>query len=149
MPLRPATTADIEGMHAVRMAVQENRLTDPARVTASDYRRMIEQRGAAWVYENDGEILGFGVVDLTKRNIWALFVTPGSERKGIGSALLQKLIDCAFVASLEPLWLTTSPGTRAENFYLKAGWRQAGATEGGELRFELPSRSAPQAHPAP
>jgi hypothetical protein len=35
------------------------------------------------------------------------------------------------------LWLTTEPGTRAQRFYEAAGWRQAGTTAHGELRYEL------------
>ena len=126
-------------MHTVRMAVHENRLTDPTRVTEDDYRRMLEHTGCGWVYESDGEILGFGIVDLSARNIWALFVAPQHESKGIGSALLETMVACAFEKNGQPISLTTTPGTRAEGFYRKAGWQVAGATD-GELRFELQSR---------
>ena len=121
----------------MRVSVQENRLSDPTRVTEDDYRRMIERIGCGWVYENEGEILGFGIVDLSERNIWALFVAPQHEGKGIGSALLKAMVTCAFEESRQPIWLTTTPGTRAEGFYRKAGWQVAGVTETGELRFEL------------
>ena len=124
-------------MHAVRMAVNENRLTDPTRVTEEDYRRMIERIGCGWVYEIDGEVQGFGIVDLSERSIWALFVAPQHEGKGIGSALLEAMVSCAFEGSRQPLSLTTTPGTRAESFYRNAGWQVAGVTEDGELRFEL------------
>lgn len=137
MPLRLATTADIDAMHTVRMAVRENRLTDPARVTADDYRRMIEELGRGWVYESGEGILGFGILDLSERSIWALFVDPRSERQGIGSALLHAMVEHAFEAGREPLWLTTTPGTRAERFYRQAGWRDTGVDDRGELRFEL------------
>ena len=137
MPLRSATTADITAMHTVRMAVHENRLADPTRVTEDDYRRMLERIGCGWVFESDGEILGFGIVDLAERSIWALFVAPQHEGKGIGSALLETMVTRAFEESRQPILLTTTPGTRAEGFYRKAGWQVAGMTETGELRFEL------------
>jgi GNAT superfamily N-acetyltransferase len=137
MPLRSATTEDIAGMHVVRVSVRENRLSDPARVTHEDYRLMLEEKGCGWVYESGGEIVGFGIVDLSERNIWALFVAPHCEGKGIGSALLKAMVARGFEAGAEPLWLTTSPGTRAEKLYRKAGWQAAGVTDMGELRFEL------------
>jgi hypothetical protein len=34
------------------------------------------------------------------------------------------------------VWLSTQPGTRAEAFYLSAGWRRAGMRAQGEVRFE-------------
>lgn len=123
-------------MHAVRLAVRENRLDDPARVTEADYRVMLEEKGRGWVYESGSDILGFGIVDLSNRNIWALFVAPQHEGKGIGSALLTAMVACAFDESSDPLWLGTTPGTRAERFYRNAGWQEAGVAENGELRFE-------------
>jgi hypothetical protein len=37
---------------------------------------------------------------------------------------------------LERLWLTTERGTRAEAFYRRAGWLQAGITPSSEVLFE-------------
>jgi GNAT superfamily N-acetyltransferase len=139
MRLRPATIEDIPAMHVVRVSVSENQLSDPNRVTAEDYRRMLQESGCGWVYESGGAVVGFGIVDLSERNIWALFVAPQHEGKGIGSALLKAMVTCGFEAGVGPLWLTTSPGTRAEGFYRKAGWQAAGITDTGELRFELRS----------
>ena len=127
-------------MHRVRLSVRENRLADPGRITEEDYRRMIEEIGCGWVFESDSEILGFGIVDLSERSIWALFVAPQHEGKGIGSALLEAMVTCAFEESRQPISLTTTPGTRAESFYRQAGWQVAGVTQDGELRFALPSR---------
>ena len=137
MAVRLATVDDISAMHKVRMSVRENQLSDPTRVTEDDYRLFIEQRGRGWVYESDNDIVGFGVVDLVDRNIWALFVDPQHEGKGIGSALLNAMVAHAFEAGSGSLWLTTTPGTRAERFYRQSGWREAGIAENGEIRFEL------------
>ena len=137
MAVRSATVDDISAMHKVRMSVRENQLSDPTRVTEDDYRLFMEERGRGWVYESDNDIVGFGVVDLVDRNIWALFVDPQHEGKGIGSALLNAMVEHAFKEGSGPLWLTTSPGTRAERFYRQSGWREAGIAADGELRFEL------------
>jgi hypothetical protein len=35
------------------------------------------------------------------------------------------------------VWLSTSPGTRAEEFYRKAGWRENGIYGKREIKFEM------------
>ncbi|MET0661064.1 MAG: GNAT family N-acetyltransferase [Steroidobacteraceae bacterium] len=137
LSLRVATVADIEPMHRIRMAVQENRLRDPSRVQYDDYRRMLETDGRGWVCEERGVLVGFGVADQVRRNIWALFVAPEHERRDIGRALLDAMVQWLFQVGPEPIWLSTEPGTRAERFYAAAGWRSAGVEPNGEVRFEF------------
>lgn len=137
MTLRVATLADIPSMHVVRLAVRENRLSDPGRITYQHTREMLERRGRGWVHEVDGAVAGFAVADHSRRNIWALFVAPGFEGRGIGKALHDVMLDWLFEQADDPVWLTTEPGSRAEGLYRAAGWRCTGPVEGGELRFEL------------
>ena len=135
--LRRATVADIEGMHKVRMSVNENRLSDPARIGAEDYRALLEGAGRGWVFEIEGAIVGFAIGDHGQRNIWALFVAPGYEGRGIGRALHERMVRWLFEQGGDALWLTTEAGSRAERFYRAAGWEPRGEAPGGELRFEL------------
>jgi len=138
MPItyRPAQLTDIPGMHRVRLAVRENRLSNPLLVTEADYDEMLRERGAGWVAENDGEVVGFAILDAREQNVWALFVNPAAERQGIGRRLFGLLTEWAAEKSLPSLWLSTEPGTRADGFYEAAGWRRAGFTPSGEARFE-------------
>lgn len=137
MGLRLATIADIEAMHLVRLAVRENRLRDESRVRPEDYRRMLESQGRGWVYEVDGQIAGFGIADSVMRNIWALFVAPGLDRRGIGRSLLDAMVQWLYGVAPQPIWLSTEPNTRAERFYVAAGWRRVRVEANGEVRFEL------------
>jgi GNAT superfamily N-acetyltransferase len=147
MLIRLAQLDDIGGMHRVRLGVLENVLHDHSLVTLDDYRLMLETRGRGWVYERDGQIRAFGVADQAARNIWALFVAPGFENQGIGRTLLSTMVDWLCKQGGEPIWLTTEPHTRAERFYRTAGWREAGITSTGEIRFELhPTVSEPQSN---
>ena len=133
--IRTATADDVPAMHRIRLAVRENRLRDPALVTEPDYLPFVEA-GSAWVADCPTGLAGFAAVDLTDGNIWALFVDPGSEGCGIGRALHAAIVDKARAEGLVRLWLTTAPGTRAERFYRRAGWRPAGLGSDGDLRFE-------------
>lgn len=141
MIFRKATEADIEEMFRVRMAVQENRLSDPAKVTYTMCREMLLEKGVGWVCEAEGEVVGFAIVDLSISNIWALFVDPMYEKKGIGRQLHDLMVSWSFAAGQSKLWLSTDPGTRAEAFYRKAGWVETGMEQNGEIRFELSSHA--------
>lgn len=134
---REAAIADIPAMHEVRVAVKENRLSDPGRITPEDYASMIGDGGKGWICEAGGLVVAFAIVDVRARNVWALFVAPGHEGKGIGRALHDRMLDWYFGNGHEWIWLSTAPGTRADRFYRLAGWEPAGMETGGEQRYEL------------
>ena len=135
--IRQATVKDVDSMHFIRLSVTENKLSDPARITISDYIRFITERGRGWVCQQDDRIVGFAIADVTGRNIWALFVMPGHEGIGIGTMLHNFMLDWYFNQQHEWVWLSTSPATRAERFYTNAGWNNMGVQENQEIRFEM------------
>ncbi|QNR85871.1 GNAT family N-acetyltransferase [Pedobacter riviphilus] len=137
MIFRPAKTTDITAIQIVRHTVKENILSDPALVTDKDCEEFITQRGKGWVCEIDGAIVGFSIVDLKERNIWALFLRPEFEGKGIGKELHRLMMDWYFDQTREPVWLGTSPNTRAEEFYTRQGWKKVGVVNKGEVKFEM------------
>ncbi len=137
MNLREAIIEDYPAMHRVRMSVKENILNNPSLVTEEDYISMVTQKGKGWIYEMDEVVVGFAIVDISTQNIWALFLLPEVEGKGIGKKLFHTLLYWAFQQKIDSLWLSTSPGTRAEYFYRQAGWKSTGITGTGEIRFEL------------
>jgi GNAT superfamily N-acetyltransferase len=140
MQIREAKQEDISGIQWVRNAVIENRLSDPALVPDSDVEDYIFKRGKGWVCEEDGTIIAFAIVSLVDCNVWALFVTPGKDRKGIGRQLHDTMIDWYFSRTDQVIWLGTAPGTRAEAFYRRAGWRETGIHGKGEIKFEMTAR---------
>ena len=123
-------------MHRVRLAVRENRLSDPARITEADYLAALAELGRTWVVEEEGEIVAFATA-YRSGSIWALFVHPDHEGRGYGHALHSTVVSWLWSLGHSRLWLTTSPGTRAERFYVSRGWQPCGQTESGELRLEL------------
>ncbi len=136
MIIREATTSDIAQMQVVRNSVKENILFNPALVTVEDYVVYLTQRGKGWVCETNGVIAGFAIVDLVNNNIWALFLHPDYEGKGIGLKLHDTMLHWYFNQTQTTVWLGTSPQTRAEKFYRKRGWIQTGM-HGDELKFEM------------
>jgi hypothetical protein len=47
------------------------------------------------------------------------------------------MMDWYFDQTGETCWLSTSPGTRAEGFYRRAGWEETGTYGKGEIKFEM------------
>ena len=124
-------------MQVVRNSVNENMLSDPSLVPDSDVEDFILNRGKGWVCEIDGEIVGFAIADLKDHNIWALFMHPHHEAKGIGKKLHQMMLDWYFSQTKESVWLGTAPNSRAERFYRMQGWKEVGVHGKGEIKFEM------------
>lgn len=137
MTIRPATLHDIPQIQVVRNAVTENTLSDPGLVTDQDCAEFITDRGKGWVCEIDHQIVGFAIVDLRENNIWALFLDPNFEKKGIGRQLHQTMLDWYFSQTQKTVWLGTAFNTRAEQFYRKAGWTEVGMHGTKEIKFEM------------
>jgi GNAT superfamily N-acetyltransferase len=140
--VRAATPEDIPAMMELRLSVHENQLSHPGQVTPEDCRRHVE-RGQMWAWEEGGEILGIAASDCDTGWIWALFVRPGHEGRGIGRALFAIACDALIRAGFRTLTLSTDPDTRAARFYRAAGWRETGYGPDGELIFER-AVAAPQ-----
>jgi GNAT superfamily N-acetyltransferase len=128
-------------MQRVRHSVRENRLTSGV-ISDEDVRRAIEDTGRGWVVEVGGEVIAFAVGNGRDGNIWALFVDPPHEGRGHGRRLHDAMLAWLATQPPERLWLTTTPGTRAQRFYEAAGWIFAGDAPHGEIRFERPARGA-------
>jgi GNAT superfamily N-acetyltransferase len=137
MNIRVAEIKDIYQIQIVRNLVKENQLSNPALVPDSDVADYITRRGKGWVCEIEGEVVGFAIADLVDNNIWALFIHPGFERIGIGKKLHDEMLNWYFSQTDKTVWLGTSPQTRAELFYRKAGWKEVGVHGKGEIKFEM------------
>jgi ribosomal protein S18 acetylase RimI-like enzyme len=117
----------------IRAAVRENRLSDPGSVTLADYKWHIAHAPIhVWA---DGVIKGLSAGDPRDGSIWALFVDPAFEGRGIGQALILAATNSLAAAGHRVARLSTQAGTRAERFYLRNGWIARGRTERGEIIF--------------
>jgi GNAT superfamily N-acetyltransferase len=132
--IRKATRVDVPRIMEIRAAVRENKLRDPSRVTVEDVYWFIDNPGI-FVWEEDGGIVGFSAADQRNGSIFALFVDEAYEGRGIGRVLFERACNVLIDAGCPRMWLTTWPGTRAEQFYRKAGWRVTGIDD-GNLVFE-------------
>lgn len=119
------------------MAVKENVLSNPARVTSAMYVQYLSKDGRGWLCECEGQVLGFSILNLSNHSVWALFVDPEHEQRGIGKQLLALLVQWAKEQGIARIKLSTGTDTRAERFYQKQGWQPLGLTDDSERLFEL------------
>ncbi len=137
MIFREAQIEDIGQIQSVRNSVKENTLSDSSLITDLVVEDFIINRGKGWVCEMDGRIIGFSIADIKERNVWALFVEPEYEGRGIGKKLHDLMLDWYFSQTDDTMWLGTSPGTRAQKFYRKSGWIEVGLHGDSEIKFEM------------
>lgn len=140
--LRQATRDDTAELWRVRYAVTENTLT-PGRISDAELHAYLEELGRGWVIELEPapnlKIAGFAIADARDGHIWAMFVDPALHGRGYGRQLHDVMVGWLFAQGHERLDLGTQPGSRAEAFYRRAGWRPLGdgVDAHGDRSFEL------------
>lgn len=132
--LRTATHDDIPRIVGIRASVRENRLVDPSSVTLDDIAWFVNH-GPIHVWEDADGVQGFAAGNPRDGGIWALFVDPSFEGRGIGQALIEAACASLRQAGHRVATLKTGAGTRAERFYVRNGWTARGTDARGEVIF--------------
>jgi GNAT superfamily N-acetyltransferase len=139
--LREATAADLPGITRVRTSVRENLLTVEqlrARgITEASVAASFLGDSKGWVAEHAGEIVAFSIADRITQSVFALFVLPDWEGRGLGGRLLDLALGWLRENGAAIVWLTTGPRTKAAGFYERRGWMAAGRGEHGDTRYVL------------
>jgi GNAT superfamily N-acetyltransferase len=133
---RRANPYDIPAMSKIRLAVRENILSDPSRVTEQMYEDYLELLGRGWVAEVDGSVAGFCYANRTNSSIWALFISQEYEGRGIAKQLLNIAVRWLFEQGQEFVRLSTGAETRADRFYASQGWTRE-RVDGNEVFYLL------------
>lgn len=139
--VRRALPADVATLFAIRTSVRENPMTHEELaalgVTERSVARMLATgTGPGWVAETAGHALGFSMAKVAERELFALFVLPDAERRGVGNALHHEAISFLFELAHAPVFLSTGYGTRAHRFYLRRGWIEV-SSEGDDVFMQL------------
>ena len=138
--IREARRDDMPGIYHVRTSVTENLLTGEqlaARgITNESVAASFEKDSKGWVAVDRDLVVGFSIADRATASIFALFVLPAYERRGLGGRLLALAMDWLWHNGLTRVWLTTDAETRALRFYLARGFMITAAPEHEDLRLE-------------
>lgn len=140
--IRHATDADVSDIFSVRCAVKENHMSleelAELDITQDSVTEMIE--GGDYIVPVavvDGLIVGFAMAQVSEGYLFALFVLPDYEEKGIGRAIMEVVESGLAEQGVREAWLATGsePGIRAPGFYRHLGWVGCGAMDDGQLKF--------------
>ena len=139
MTIRPATPRDVAGIFHVRTSVRENVLsrTELAQmgITEAAITELITDGPCAWVAVDGDEVVGFSMIDAQEGSLFAAFVLPSHEGRGLG----RRLVDAAegqLFRDHAVAWLETGAATRAAGFYRKLGWGNECDVGNGDIRLE-------------
>lgn len=140
--IRPATPKEVAAIFDVRCSVRENHMsreelaalditpeTVGEMITGGDYIVPVALIG--------GKIAGFAMAQISEGYVFALFVSPEHEGKGLARALMLE-VESGFVEhGVTEAWLFTGAekGIRAPGFYRHLGWVESGVMEDGQLKF--------------
>lgn len=137
MIFREATIEDIPTLSEIRLSVTENVLSDPSKVTPEMCADYLSVSGKGWLCEVEGVAAGFSVASLGDASIWALFVKPEYEGRGIGTGLLKLATDWLFGMGATRISLSTEAYTRADRWYERQGWKRGEIKPDGEVSYQL------------
>lgn len=86
------------------------------------------QAGCLLVAQSDGQVIGFGGIDLnaTEQVKW-LYLPPQYQGTGVGSKILRQLESIGWKAGRDSLRLHSAP--QAVEFYRRQGYREVEAAE--------------------
>jgi GNAT superfamily N-acetyltransferase len=139
--IRVATPDDVATLFDIRTSVRENHQgreeLATLGVTPATVGAALATTARAWIAEDmNGESLGFAMADASVGTLFALFVRPQAERRGIGRALLDVAESWLFSNGWQEIWLLTGvdPSLRAHGVYRAAGWLP-GEAEDGQVRY--------------
>jgi len=137
--IRLANQADINAIFDIRTSVQENHLSRDQLagmgITRETIRQAILEAPCAWVAEVDGVPVGFSMADVEDGCVFAAFVLPEFEGRGLGRSLMDRA-EAFLFQHHQMIWLETAEASRASGFYRNLGWQPVENLPEGDIRFE-------------
>lgn len=126
--IREASLVDIPAIFFIRTGSRENAMTEEelrkSGITPESISTLLQTSGKCWVAVADDRLIGFCAANCSSKSIWALFILPAYEGRGIGRRLLKIAVNWLWKNGVEEIWLTTETKTRAEGFYEHLGWKR-------------------------
>lgn len=136
--VRTAQLSDIDGMFDVRTSVIENHLSREEMrqmgITEIVVADMIENNHCAWVATENDKIIGFSMILPDEGCLFAAFVLPEYEGRGVGRRLVV-LAEQELFKHHEIAWLETDKNSRAANF-MQLGWGNKTNINGTDIKLE-------------
>ncbi|ERH62673.1 hypothetical protein N172_07425 [Pantoea dispersa EGD-AAK13] len=126
-------------MFHVRISVIENHLSREEMqrigITENVVADLIEKSCCAWVATDNEKIIGFSMILPDEGCLFAAFVLPEYEGRGIGRRLVE-IAEKELFRHHEIAWLETDKQSRAAKFYIQLGWGNKIDINDTDIRLE-------------
>lgn len=126
-------------MFHVRISVIENHLSREEMqrigITENVVADLIEKSCCAWVATDNEKIFGFSMILPDEGCLFAAFVLPEYEGRGIGRRLVE-IAEKELFRHHEIAWLETDKQSRAAKFYIQLGWGNKIDINDTDIRLE-------------
>mgnify|MGYP002143512051 CR=1 FL=1 len=137
--IRPATEQDIDLiLHFVRELAIYEKAEHEVKATPEHVRRTLFCANPSvfgLICEIEGKAVGFAMVDAEEGCVFAAFVLPEWEGRGLGRRLMAEA-EASLFRRHETIWLETDGRSRASGFYAHLGWKPTATDGNGDVRFE-------------
>lgn len=139
--IRVATQDDVDTLFAIRTSVLQNHLSREQMadlgITPEALSDSIREAQCVWIAEVDGQPAAFSMVDLAEGEVFAMFVRPSYENRGLGRQLMA-VAETALFKLHETLFLITDgrDEIRANGFYRRLGWSVVGRVDADDVRYQ-------------
>ncbi|WP_210525973.1 GNAT family N-acetyltransferase [Pantoea ananatis] len=132
----------LKEIYEIRFSVTENRL-HAHQIHYLQREQALEDicQGGGWICQVGDDYAGYGLgIYAPEPLIGGLFVKPEYQKQGIGTHLLNAIVQWFSDRGAETIMLTTDPGSNAEGFYQANGWVAESSDAFGQrvMRKRLP-----------
>ena len=139
--LRMATVDDVESLFEIRTSVVQNHLSreqmDALGITAQVLRSAINEGPCIWLAEVDQWPVAFSMIDRAEGEVFAMFVRPAFENRGLGRVLMAAAEAELFKAHERIVLVTDGrQEIRANGFYQRLGWSVFERVDAQDVRYE-------------
>lgn len=106
-------------------------------VTPGSVAQMLHSSSRAWVASERKQDVAFSMADASDATVFAMFVRPAFEGRGLGRILMKRAEEWLFEQGCVEIWLLTDANrdVRANGFYRHLGWDDAGIQQDGQVKF--------------
>lgn len=139
--IRVATDEDVQSLFEIRTSVAQNHLSREQMaalgITPQVLVQAMGESECIWIAEIEGQALAFAMIDRETGELFALFVRPGHENRGLGRRLMA-VAEAALFEQHERIFLITDgrESIRANGFYQRLGWVVVGQEDNDDVRYE-------------